>query len=93
MDHRLNFATQKFEALPKTAAVSHRMKAFCCNVPDRAQGRPPYYNSLTQRPGLSPKSPVQRHGIFGPSHASQLSKGGTNTVGKQKEKVRPIKQF
>jgi hypothetical protein len=31
---RVAFPTQKFEFVPKTAAVSHRMKGFCCHVPD-----------------------------------------------------------
>jgi len=68
----LNFETMKQEGVPKTAAVSHRMKAFCCNVPINLEGRLAYQNSLTQRPGLSPKAPTARHGPFGPSHAGSV---------------------
>ena len=28
------FRTLTTHFVPKTAAVSHRMKAFCCNIPD-----------------------------------------------------------
>ena len=42
---QVNFETQKFEPIPRTAAVSHRMKGFCCRVPNLTQGLAPYQNT------------------------------------------------
>ena len=70
------------------------MKGFCCNVPENAMGRLPYQNTLTQKPGLSPKSPAVHHGIFGPHMCgSYIDRGMTASTNKKTQQKPNIKSF